>query len=229
MQDLLREGRIFRKKGYYYNFLLTDEELRVICDSILFAKQLPVDIVRSIFKKLIPETSPRRKSYLMNVEYLVNITRSENPFLYEVLEQIDLAIRQNRKVIVYPCTLIIDKGFDYFEEYLIDPFYIVTDKNRYYLLGGCDKHGIQIEPRRIDRIAKVKITDKPRKPFDYYWDEPYPFDIVRYLQEHIYMFPGKSVPIRMEIVQRRIGDFIDWFISCRLCNLCRLRLFPFDR
>ena len=25
------------------------------------------------------------------------------------------------------------------------------------------------------------------------------------------MFPGKSVPIRMEIVQRRIGDFIDWF------------------
>ena len=131
MQSLLQKGLIFRKKGYYYNFLLTDAELRVICDSILFAKQLPVDIVRSIFRKLIPETSPRRKSYLMNVEYLVNITRSENPFLYEVLEQIDLAIRQNRKVIVYPCTLNIDKGFDYFEEYLIDPFYIVTDKNRY--------------------------------------------------------------------------------------------------
>ncbi len=211
VHGLLDDGYVCYQKGYYPNFLLDRLEERVLIDSLLYSKQLPAEKVREIIRKLLPETSPRRECYALNVEYLVDLNRTDNDTLYKVLDMIDLAIRRNRRILVTPCKYDIEAGFEDGTDYLFDPYYIISDKCRYYVLGGCEKHGIQMEPRRIDRISDVKMTRTARMPIDYYWNEPVPFDIKTYLMEHVYMFPGKSSTIKMEIVQSRIGDFIDWF------------------
>ena len=42
-------------------------------------------------------------------------------------------------------------------------------------------------------------------------NEPVPFDLRRYLKENIYMYPGETVSLRVEIKEHMIGNFIDWF------------------
>ena len=205
------EGYVLHNRGYYQKPLLSRIQERIIIDSLVYSRLLPAKDLEVLLRSLIPLTSPKRKMFLTNVEYLVDLNRTENDSLYDVLEKADDAIRKDRQLIVTPCYQTIDKIPEEKEEYRFDPYYIISDKCRYYLLGGCEIHGVQLEARRIDRISRVKISRTPRKPIDYYWRYRRKFDIKRYLKEHVYMFPGESARIRMEIMQRRIGDFIDWF------------------
>lgn len=92
----------------FFRSISHGNELRVVCDSILFAKQLPSDVVRTILRKLVPAASPRRESYLMNVEYLADMNRNENRYLYETLRKIDSAIRNNRHLAITSCGYNID-------------------------------------------------------------------------------------------------------------------------
>ena len=184
---------------------------RIVIDSLVYSRLLPAKELESLLQNLIPLTSPKRRMFLTNVEYLVDLNRTENHSLYDALQMTDEAIRKDRQLIVTPCNYVIDKYMEEREEYRFDPFYIVSDKGRYYLLGGYERHRIQLEPRRIDRIARVRISRTPRKPIGYYYKSPLPFDIKRYLKQHVYMFPGDSANIRFSIRQNRIGDFIDWF------------------
>ena len=74
----------------------------------------------------------------------------DRKYLLTTSEFISVVQREdNRDVIVNPCNYVIDKYMEEREEYRFDPFYIVSDKDRYYLLGGYEKHRIQLEPRRI--------------------------------------------------------------------------------
>ena len=190
---------------------MTRLQERIVIDSLVYSRLLPAKELEVLLRNLIPLTSPKRKMLLTNLEYLVDLNRNENRALYDVLELADEAIRKDRQLIVTPCNYVIDKYMVERDEFRFDPFYIVSDKCRYYLLGGCEVHGTQLEPRWIDRIARVRISRTPRKPIHYYYRSPLPFDIKRYLKEHIYMFPGDSTKIRLAIRQGRIGDFIDWF------------------
>ena len=211
VRELKNEGYVCGDQEFYFNCSMEDMDFRILADSMLFDKQIPGKNANSIINRLIPLVNPRRGSYLLNVDYLTGINRNENSALYKVLDNIDDAIRQNKRIFVTPCYYDIDGNLNPGKEYEFDPFYAVIDKCRYYLLGGCEKHGVEFEPRRIDRIADVRVSNEDRRPIEHFWHDSIPFDLRRYLLEHVYMFSGKAINVRLAIRQNRIGDFIDWF------------------
>ncbi len=204
------EGYVSGSRGYYLKGKLDESELRAVIDCILYGRQFSVEVAREIIEKLCPKQSIRLKGKMMNIQYLQDISRSENEYMYAVLDELDEAIGSEKRVLIVPCTYTIFGSFKDKPAIIVDPYFIVSDKSRYYLICGTNEHGLQIENRRIDRIRKVSKLDETRIPAEHY-NHNLPLDMRIYLKEHIYMFAGESINIRLEVKKHRIGDFIDWF------------------
>ena len=90
---------------------------------------------------------------------------------------------------------------------MVDPYYLVTEKNKYYLICYSGRNN-DVENRRLDRISKVKILAEPRIPINRLEKYRNGFDLGKYMKEHIYMFSGQSIPVVIKINRERIGDLL---------------------
>lgn len=211
------EERIIKTdRGYYMPGTFDDHELRLLIDGVLFGQHIPTELAESLIRKLKGMSELGLKDRIRNVHYLPNIPRTENNKLYEIIDLIDEAIQTKRKIRVTRCKYNTDKELVPIEgEYILDPYYLVTDKSRYYLICRRMKDGVvkdDLENLRIDRFRDVKIL-KDTPADDIRTIEKYRngFSLDEYKREHLYMVSGKTVVVKMEVLEKRIGDFIDWY------------------
>jgi predicted DNA-binding transcriptional regulator YafY len=92
----------------------------------------------------------------------------------------------------------------------VNPYQIVANNGRYYLIGNYDKYD-NIAHFRIDRMTSVVMLDERRKPVSQVTDFKNGFSLPKHMAEHIYMFSGKSVNVRMVAKKDLMDDLIDWF------------------
>ncbi len=214
-------GYIYYKKnknGIYKINKFSDEDLRILIDSIMYSKHIPQNKVNNLISKLKELSPVGLKGKMENVRYINSIYRTKNTGLYEVLDEIDRAIEKNKQVEITRCRYNVKGELEDFITETIHPYYIVASNSRYYVICYAERDN-KLESRRIDRISKAITLDgkgnenrnKNRKPLSEILNINSHFDLGKYMREHVYMFSGKSVQIKIKMKKNHISYFVDSF------------------
>lgn len=216
LKKLRDDDRIRGKRGVYKPGLFDDHELRLLIDGVLFGQHIPKEIATELIDKLKGMSELGLKNRVRHVHYLPSMPRTENKNLYEIIDKIDEAIQANRKIRVKRCNYDSEKKLVEIDaEYILDPYYLVTEKSRYYLICQMEKNGkpgTGLINLRVDRILDVEILYN-RPAMDIRKIEKYRngFQLDEYMREHLYMVTGETVNVTMKLLKKNIGDFIDWY------------------
>ena len=209
LDELRDDGYIVGQRGVYCVNEFDDHELRLLIDGVLFGKHIPKTAANNLIDKLKKQSAYSMKNRIKHVCYLEGINRTDNEKLYEIIDKVDEAIEHNFKIEITQCFYQADGKLHDGGNVILDPYYLVTEKCRYYLICNMGRNDLDI--RRIDRISQVKILREKRTPIESIPGYSNGFDLAMFLKEHIYMTYGESIHIRIRILKKRIGEFIDWF------------------
>lgn len=87
---------------------------------------------------------------------------------------------------------------------------MVANQGRYYLLCSYDA-GNRLSHYRLDYMTKLEMLDAKVEPMDQMEDFVQGYSLPKHMEEHIYMFSGPSVQVKMRVSEHMIGALIDWF------------------
>lgn len=203
-------GFIEGERGIYKVNEFSDTELRVLIDSMLFAPNIPAQEAKDLISKLKSLSPIGLKNKIRHIHYVQDFSRTQNDSLYPILDSIDEAIEKNKQIRITVCRYNENALLEDVRTEVIHPYYIVNSNSRYYVICYAGR-GERLESRRIDRISNVDILERSAWPLRDIIGKRQNFDLSQYMKEHIYMFSGKSVPIKIKLLKEHIGYFIDWY------------------
>lgn len=211
LKQLREEEYIKGQRGFYRVNYFNDSELRLLIDGVLFGQHVPTADAKILINKLKYLTSASLRNRLKHIYYLEGIHHTDNPKLYSILDTLDSAIEQKRKVEIMQCAYNTKGELVERSTAAVSPYYIVASKSMYYLICYADRFD-DVENRRIDRILSAKILSEQATPLREIGNyRQCPFSLSKYMKEHIYMFSGECEWITMKVETKAIGDVIDWY------------------
>lgn len=202
---------------FYLNRIITDSELRLLIDSLLFSKHIPYSQCKELIKKLEGLSSVYFKSRIKHIMTFPE-DKTDNKQLFYTIELLDEAISKKRQVSFKYLEYGTDKKMhvkmrpDGTErEYIINPYQMAAKEGKYYLICNYDKYN-DISNYRLDRIKDIKILDTPAKPFENLdWADGKHLDLHKYMTEHVYMYSSENSHVKFTITKPLISDVIDMF------------------
>lgn len=205
--DISMWGGIFLKSRLFDN-----AELRMLIDSVLFSRTLSGEEAERLIKKLTAFGNKYFHAKVKHVCHLPKLIHSDNTDVLRNLDVLNDAIEQGKKVrFTYNS---YGKDFQLHprrkEPYIVNPYQMVANQGRYYLLGNYDKYN-NISHYRLDCMTNVQMLDDKVKPKDQVEDFAKGYSLPRHMVEHIYMFSGPSVQVKMRVSEHMMGALIDWF------------------
>lgn len=202
--------------GFYYNSIFADSEIRLLMDSVLFSRNIPTNNKKQILSKLKGLSNKYFKFNIGNIQSFESADREMNKELFYTIEILDEAISKDLQVKFYYDEYGVDKKLHHrknadgeVREYIINPYNMVATGGKYFLICNYDKYD-NIAHFRLDRIADIMLLDTPRKPKNEI-EGLMSLDIAQYMNEHIYMFGGKSIRAQFEMPKYLISDVLDHF------------------
>ncbi len=189
-----------------------DAELRMLIDSVLFSKNLSVQQSKRLIEKLKGFGNRYFQAKVAHVCNLPYLCRTDNKHTMLVLDVLNDAIEAKKKV-----SFIYNRfGTDFKlhprrnEPYIVNPYQLVANNGRYYLIGNYDKYD-DVSHYRIDRITSIIMLSDPAKPKSKVKEFANGFNLPRHMAEHIYMYSGESVNVKFVADQEVMDELIDWF------------------
>lgn len=219
------------KNGWYLaSREFEDSELHLLIDSVLFSKSIPTKQAQDLINKLIKLAS---KTFVKKVKHISNLPEMmycDNKQLFYTIDILDEAMDTHRKVSFTYNDYHTDKKLHprRQREYVINPYQIAATNGRYYLIANYDSHD-DISHYRIDHITDIKILEDKIKPQKNVQGLKNGLNLPQHMAEHIYMFNGESIKVKMQIDKVIINDIIDWFgskvtFSSETENTCNVSL-----
>lgn len=203
---------ISMEHGYYLAVReFEDAELRMLIDSVLFSKNLTQTQAKELIGKLKALGSRYFKLKVTHINHLPDLQHSENKQLMYVLDAVSDAISQKKKI----SFTYNDYGTDFKlhprrdEPYIVNPYQMVENNAHYYLIGNYDKYD-NITHYRLDRITYVKVLEEKVKAQEEIRDFANGFNLPKHMAEHIYMFSGPSVQVKLLTYADMMNEMIDW-------------------
>lgn len=195
----------------------TDSELRLLIDSVLFSNYIPYKQDMELVKKLSGLSNVYFKSRVKHISRMPE-HKTDNKQLFYNIDLLDEAIDEGLKVRFHYLEYKSDKklhkrcGEDgKVREYIMNPYQLVAKDGKYYLICNNDKYD-KVGNYRVDRITDMVILPEHIKPFNTLTDsDGRRLDLKKYMEEHIYMFAGKSVRAVFRITKDCVSDVIDVF------------------
>ena len=205
--DISMWGGIFLKSRLFDN-----AELRMLIDSVLFSRTLSGEEAERLIKKLKALGNKYFHAKVKHVCHLPKLIHSDNKQVLLNLDVLSDAIEQERKVsFTYNS---YGKDFQlhprWKEPYIVNPYQMVANQGRYYLLCSYDTSN-RLSHYRLDYMTKLEMLDEKVKPMDQMEDFVQGYSLPKHMAEHIYMFSGPSVQVKMRVSEHMIGALIDWF------------------
>ena len=208
-----------RITNIYFEHKLTDSELILIIDSLLFSNQIPVSERKLLIEKLEGLASKHFNSRMGNIASLAGANQ-EDQTLFQTIQEIDKAMTESKKIAFNyagyetkgnKITLEPRKNNQGIErEYIINPYYMAASNGRYYLICNNDAYD-NLSIYRMDRILNVQTLENRRKPTKEVKGIGPNFKLNDYMQENIYMFGGEAEYVRLRVQKICLDEFIDWF------------------
>lgn len=190
-----------------------DSELRILIDSVLFSKSLSTkqarDLINKIRDKLASNYFNVKVSHVSN---LPELNRTINKQAMYSLDALNDAISDKKKVrFIYN-----NIGTDFKlhprreEPYIVNPYQIVANNGRFYLIGNYDKYD-NVAHFRIDKMTDVRILDEKIKPMSKVPELKNGLNLPKHMAEHFYMFSGESVTVTLRTTEDMMSELVDWF------------------
>jgi len=211
-------SEVYSNFGFVHDF--SHGELRLIIDSILFSKQIPRSRREELIKKLEKLSSKHFNSRMNHIRSMSD-SGPRNSDLFYNIEILDEAMSESKQVSFYYNKYGVDQGARLVlapqtdhdgvpRKYLINPYQMVAANGRYYLICNNDRYD-NIAHYRLDRITNIEKLEEKRKPMKEVKGLEQGLNLPKHMTEHIYMFTGESIPVRLRFNKRFLNEFIDWF------------------
>ena len=202
---------------FYLKQKFTNEELRLLIDSLLFAKHIPYKQAKDMISKLESLSNIYFKSRSQYI-YPFPVDRTDNKQVFYNISVLDEAIRKKKKVSFEYAEYHTDKKMHLkkredgrIRKYIITPYQMVAQDGKYYLICNYDKYD-DISNYRVDRIRNIQILEENGKPFETLkWSGHQKMDLNKYTKEHVYMYSSENAFVKFRIVKAMISDVIDLF------------------
>ena len=199
--------------GYYLEEReFEDAELRMLIDSVLFSKNLTRKQARELINKLRGFGNKYFPAKVTHISNLPELQHADNKQLMYALDAINDAISEKKKI----SFTYNDYGTDFKlhprreAPYIVNPYQMVANNGKFYLIGNYDKYD-NVAHFRLDRMTDVEILDERRKPQGEIKDFAKGFNLPKHMAEHIYMFSGESVRVKLKTTADMMNELIDWF------------------
>lgn len=192
---------------------IDNSELSFLIDAVFSSKSISFTHAKSLMENLLADSSIYdRKKY----EYIFkanDIARTTNKATFFVIDTISRAIDEGKQISFTYNEISVNKKlktrFDG-KEFLINPYFLINNRGKYYLVCNYDKYN-NLSNYKVECISNIKILETPIKPMEKL-DDVENFDISEYINEHIYMFSGKTIPAMIKITNPKVvNDVVDWY------------------
>lgn len=200
-------------KGYrLLSRVFDDAELRILIDSVLFSKSISTKMAKGLIDKIKSLASRFFVAKVSHVSNLPDIARTKNKQALYSLDAINDAIAAKKKIsFVYNVVGTDLKLHPKYEHpYIVNPYQIVANSGRFYLIANHDKYD-NVAHFRIDKMTEVRILDEQVKPMSKVPELAKGLNLPKHMAEHIYMFSGESVPVQIKTTPDMMSELVDWF------------------
>lgn len=202
---------------FYLKQKFTNEELRLLIDSLLFSKHIPYSQAKKLITKLESLSNIYFKSRSQYI-YPLPVDRTDNKQVFYNISILDEAIRKKQKVLFEYAEYHTDKKMHLkkredgsVREYVVTPYQMAVQEGKYYLICNYDKYD-DISNYRVDRIRNIQVLEEKGKPFEILkWSGHQPMNLNEYMKEHVYMYSSENAFVKFRIVKAMISDVIDLF------------------
>ncbi|MBQ9643853.1 MAG: WYL domain-containing protein [Lachnospiraceae bacterium] len=203
---------LFDNGWYLASRDLEDAELRMLIDSVLFSNNLSAQQARTLIEKLRSMGSRYFSAKVNHVAMLSEMHHSDNKQILYSMDLISDAIDEGKKIRFCGCHYGIDFKMHKSSEHVVSPYQMAASNGRFYLICHDGRHPEQtVVYYRLDRMTDVEMLDEPREELIGPDGKKQKLDLPRHMAEHVYMFPGASVPIRIRAAKWMMENLIDWF------------------
>ena len=189
-----------------------DADLRMLIDSVLFSKNLTQAQAKNLIDKLKLQGNKYFSAKVAHICNLPELHHGDNKQLMYSLDAVNDAIAEGKKI----AFIYNEYGMDFKlhpkrdKEYIVNPYQIVANNGFYYLIGNYDKYD-DVSHYRMDKITNVRILEENIKPKKEITDFAQGYNLPKHMAEHIYMFGGKSIRVRLVTKESMMSELIDWF------------------
>ena len=189
-----------------------ESELRILIDSVLFSKSISTKQAKELIDKLKGLASKYFKSKVSHVSNLPNLNRTINKQAMYWLDTINDAIDKQKKIRFFYNEMGTNFKLHLKREdpYIVNPYQIVANNGRFYLIGNVDQYD-NIIHFRLDKMTDVECLDEPRKSKKKIPELANGLNLPKHMAEHIYMFSGESVWAEIKTAPSMMWDLTDWF------------------
>jgi predicted DNA-binding transcriptional regulator YafY len=184
-------------------------ELKLLVDSVQSSKFITHKKSTDLIRKIESLCSAYEGQSLQRQVYVANRIKTMNESIYYNVDNIHTGIGDNKKI-----------SFKYFEyaitkekvlkrngeRYLVSPYALTWDDENYYMVGY-DSDAEMIKHYRVDKMMDIAVTEEKRDGQQHFQN----LDIAVYSKKLFSMFSGEEETVRIEFVNRLIGDVIDRF------------------
>ena len=189
-----------------------ESELRMLIDSVLFSKNISQSVAQTLINRLKEQGNRYFRAKVPYIYSLPEMRYADNTQVMYNLDVLNTAIAEKKKVsFVYN-----SYGTDFKlhpkrkERYVVNPYQLVANNGWYYLVANYDKYN-DVSHYRIDKITKIEIMHEKCKPTTMVKEMEKGFSLPRHMAEHIYMYSGDSIAIKLLVDKNIINELIDWF------------------
>ncbi len=189
-----------------------DSELRILIDSVLFSKSISTRQAKDLIGKIQGMASNFFNAKVSHVSNLPELHRTINKQAMYGLDTLNDAIAAKHQV----SFMYNDVGTDFKlhprwnMRYVVNPYQIVACNGRFYLIGNFDKYD-NVSHFRIDKMTDVEELETKAKPMKKVEGLEHGLNLPKHMAEHVYMFSGPTVNVKMETKRDVFSDITDWF------------------
>ena len=201
---------------FYIEREFDDSELRLLIDSIVFSNHIPQTNKKQLIEKLEGLSNVYFRSRMKHVSSIDGV-KTETNALFLTIEVLDEAISRGKQVRFHYDEFGTDKKLHHRKtkdgedrEYIINPYQIAAANGRYYLV--CNYDGFDdLSNYRVDRISDIELLETNAKPVCEIEGMKYGLDLKKYIDEHIYMWSGKTIRAKFIAEKNILNDVMDYF------------------
>ena len=204
---------IASQKGYYLRTRdFTDAELRLLIDGVFTSGAITDREAHQLVKKLERYSNRYFNAHVSHIHSTSSGKNAENRNVMDSIAAIDEAISKGKKI----SFSYLQYGIDFklhpkrSIRYVVSPYQMISNKGKYYLIGNYDEYD-DVSHYRLDRITDVEILKENRKPIKTIKGLEKGLNISDYISEHVYMYSGESIHIKIRTNETLMDALIDGF------------------
>ncbi|MGN0153187.1 MAG: helix-turn-helix transcriptional regulator [Lachnospiraceae bacterium] len=198
------------KQGAYLGTRLLElPELKLLVDAVQSSQFITEKKSEELITKLEGLISRFERVHLRNQVYVESRVKTMNESIYYIIDAVNEGIRENCKIDFVYWNWNVQKEMVPKHDgrrYVVSPWFLMWEKERYYLLAYDDNAG-EMKHFRIDKMQDIRLRGEKRQGKEAFGK----LDIGSFSRENFGMFQGIRETVTLQAENELAGVVIDRF------------------